>query len=705
VTALGATGVAAADGTTAETIDDDLDTTTDTPQDAIVVFESRPDVDRLRHLDLADGYYKYKAMPFGYTRLTGTQVETVADWPEVRRVEANREHEHKNVHDRDQSGATVVREELFYTGESVHAVVIDGGVDGDHPDLKNNLEANYRFVDPLSNDPDEQIWVDLGERNTGQDGHGTHVSGTVAADGTQSDRRFRGLAPDASVSVYSCQVGLPLLQLTAAYDDMVDKQRQGIHDVQVANNSYGPFGGDQSDFDPFGSLQLATWVAFQEGILSSFSMGNSGSRTNTMTPYGKAPFNLASAATDQNGAVTDFSSRGRTPDYGGPTNYDRQEALENFTDLLEKSYTDQPKIGEGTFSGVVGATASEYHKWEPESTAGYVSATLSWSPNEDVDFYLHEGSRDGRIVASGASLQNPEELATQIDGDKTYWFEVRPFANVTASYRIEYTSREDLDEPPMPPYGIYRPTVGNDGDFKMSTFAPNDPLNATSVDDEVYYGRISGTSMSSPGLIGCAALVFDAYKQNFGAFPEPVEVLKLIEATARSSRESHNAYNIGAGYTTVVEAVRRAEDGNLAAFDEVDVATGGEVTESLFYADGSREGDADAYTAGQSARTTITVEVAESGAIVRDRIPFGWNLEDSDPAITYTENGDRYIEFPGPVSEGDSVTYFLEAPGDTTDAGDYQFGPAEAAPADGVLGFQEIAGVDTNSVVTEDSEL
>ncbi|WP_410985766.1 S8 family peptidase, partial [Bacillus cereus] len=71
-----------------------------------------------------------------------------------------------------------------FTGKGVKVAVIDSGVDRTHPDLKKNYLKGYDFVDNDNNPEDT-------------DGHGTHVAGIVAANGS-----MKGIAPDASILAY-----------------------------------------------------------------------------------------------------------------------------------------------------------------------------------------------------------------------------------------------------------------------------------------------------------------------------------------------------------------------------------------------------------------------------------------------------------------------------------------------------------------------
>ena len=562
--AFGATGTAAA--ATEETIDDSFDLSTDSLQEALVVFTSNEQVDRLRHLDLDSGYHRFEVVPVGYTELTTDQIETVADWAEVRYVQKNVELDYHNDDAQSTTKADTVQSDLGYTGENVHSVVIDSGVDGDHPDLEDDLVHNWRYVNPLSSTEDT-TWEQAGSLDTDDNGHGTHTSGSVTASGNKSDGQYEGMAPDADLTVYSSGLSLFIVKAVAAFDHMIARKQAGETDVRVVSNSYGSSNG--ADFNPADALNVATWEAFQNGILPVFSAGNSGPETNTLNAYTKAPHVLGVAATDDDRHVVDFSSRGRTPSYDGVANYDRKKAFDNLEEYYAADKT-STQVDSGSYSGTVGptGTGSSYERWDAPSKAGYIEATLSWAPStEDIDFYLHEGSKDGRVVASGASLNEPEELAGTIEGGKTYFFEVRPFANVAADYTVDFTAYEGIKRD-VSPTGIYRNGVGTPGELVMSTLAPTDPLQAYYEDTETWYGRISGTSMSCPVAAGAATLVYDAAIAN-GYDPSPIEVLNTIEATAKDYKSGYNPWNIGAGFVDVLNAVERAMDGRFASFGEV----------------------------------------------------------------------------------------------------------------------------------------
>ncbi|MWG34349.1 S8 family serine peptidase [Halomarina oriensis] len=316
-------------------VDDTLDTASDALQETLVVFESNADVGLLDRLSLTDGFLALDVLPVGYALLTGPQIEEVAGWEAVRYVEANRELDYHNADAREVTGVSGVRNDLGYDGSSVHTAVIDSGVAGSHPDLDHAVENNYRWVGNPLGEP--TLWVPVGGLDSDDIGHGTHCSGTIAGDGTRSDGEDAGMAPGASLTVYSSGAAVSILKAAAAFDHLLANHAD---EVSVVSNSYGAASAD--DYNPDGALQTATWETFDAGLLPVFSAGNSGPGNDTLNDYAKAPHVLSVAATDDQRAVTDFSSRGRAASTGA--NYDRETALDNL-----RAYYDS-----GSASGPVG---------------------------------------------------------------------------------------------------------------------------------------------------------------------------------------------------------------------------------------------------------------------------------------------------------------------------------------------------------------
>ncbi|WP_266074808.1 S8 family serine peptidase [Haladaptatus caseinilyticus] len=702
-------------------IDDELDLSTPGPHEVLVVFDARESMDRLTDLDLPKGKHEYSVLPITYTALSSDAIRTAAGWDDVRRIRKAVELAYHNDDSRDAMGVDVVQQELGYDGSSVDAVVIDSGFSGPHPDFEGRLESNWQWVDnPLgTRDPD---WLNLGaEGDTDDLGHGTHCAGIVAGDGSASDGRYKGMAPGARLSVYSVNQAVYLPYVVGAWDHVLSRADDPNDDFDpaVVSNSYGV--ARDVRYNPNDPVNIATWEAFVRGIVPVFSAGNSGPEADTLSRFAKAPHVLCVSATRDDKHVTGFSSRGRTPDENRETNYDRKKALWNLV-RFHAAMTDwQYVVDVGTWEGTVGpaadngtagtdaSTESEFHEWNSPPNADTLELALDVTPEgEQVRVSIREGSKDGTVIAQMGEepVHQHRTLTTDIDGGTTYWVEVEPMISVAVEYTLDYESHETVPGEPVKqrPVGLYRSSVGTPGDMVMSTLGPTDPLDAYGADTEPYYGPMSGTSMSCPAAAGVCTLIIDAARKN-GHDPSPIDVINTIEATARDVHKSYTPWNIGSGFVDALSAVKRAESGDFARFSETTLTDPD--TPTALTVTGSRSDDGSAFTGGQTDQVDISVRSVSYVATVRDTIPAEWTVDADYGDVERVETaGDVKHVFLGSVAPTDGEvtrTYFAEAPDDTSDTGQYTFGPAEAESAKTDDDWIAFGGTETNTVVGEDS--
>jgi subtilisin family serine protease len=223
---------------------------------------------------------------------------------------------------------------LDTTGKGIHIAVIDTGADAAHDDLENVVEycdaTPITAVNPTRTGIHCTPWipatgnqpylsgtnphVDCAVVTCDDEGHGTHVSGTIAGSGSASGGRAHphstiGIAPDAKLHVYSANVGGSLFnfQVLAAYDDLIYKRSRGIYPTVAVSNSWG--GG--TGYDPGSPQSIAFKEAYFVGILSVFAAGNSGPEHNTSSAQCNNPFVVCVAATAKPDHIAMFSSRGR----------------------------------------------------------------------------------------------------------------------------------------------------------------------------------------------------------------------------------------------------------------------------------------------------------------------------------------------------------------------------------------------------------
>lgn len=178
-------------------------------------------------------------------------------------------------------------------GTGIKVCVIDTGIDYNHPDLKANYKEGYNFLagntDPLDDN-----------------GHGTHVSGIIAA--VDSDTGVVGVAPEASLYV------LKVLDKngSGSYTDIVSALQWAIdNEMEVVNMSFG--GTSYSK-----ALEDICNAANNVGILLIAAAGNSGSGSDTIIYPAKYNSVVAVAATDSNDKRASFSSMGPALEISAP---------------------------------------------------------------------------------------------------------------------------------------------------------------------------------------------------------------------------------------------------------------------------------------------------------------------------------------------------------------------------------------------------
>jgi subtilisin family serine protease len=210
--------------------------------------------------------------------------------------------------------------------DAVVVGVIDTGVDYTHPDLANNIWTNPGEIAGDGLDNDGNGYVDdvhgydfVYEDSDPMDvyGHGTHVAGTIAAEGNNN------------IGVVGVNWNAQIMPLKFLNDDgygytfdaiqaveyaTLMKQNYGVN-INLTNNSWGGGGYEQSLYD-------AIAAAGNAGQLFIAAAGNY-SNNNDLYPFYPASYNLDNiisvAATDRYDQLAYFSNYGATTvDLGAP---------------------------------------------------------------------------------------------------------------------------------------------------------------------------------------------------------------------------------------------------------------------------------------------------------------------------------------------------------------------------------------------------
>jgi len=200
--------------------------------------------------------------------------------------------------DRIDDGVGFVQTHQYNTGEGVKVAILDTGIYYDHPDLATNYAGGYDFVNN-DNDPMDD------------NGHGTHVAGTIAA--ISNDIGVVGVAPEASLyalKVLDSSGSGYTSNIIAAINYAIDNK------ISIISMSLG------SNYDDTAFHQICD-IAYSEGILLVAAAGNDYRRVgrtelDTVDYPARYSSVIAVGATTQSDARASFSSTGPAVELAAP---------------------------------------------------------------------------------------------------------------------------------------------------------------------------------------------------------------------------------------------------------------------------------------------------------------------------------------------------------------------------------------------------
>lgn len=193
-----------------------------------------------------------------------------------------------------------------HTGQGIIVAVLDTGVDYNHEDLKNNIWTNNKEVAGNGIDDDGNGYIDdfqgwsfdSSSNNVLDDnGHGTHVSGTIA--GENNGTGVTGIAYNSKI--------MPVKVLDKNGSGSYSNIANGIYyavdnGANVINLSLG--GNSAND-----SLKSAIEYASSKGVIVVMAAGNNGDSTPSYPARYAYNSGIAVGAVDRNNNFTDFSNR------------------------------------------------------------------------------------------------------------------------------------------------------------------------------------------------------------------------------------------------------------------------------------------------------------------------------------------------------------------------------------------------------------
>lgn len=239
----------------------------------------------------------------------------------------------------------------YSQGENVIIAVIDTGCDLDHQDLKNNLLPGKNFINH-------------NEKPYDDNGHGTHVCGTIAAENNGCG--MVGVAPRSKI--------MPIKALNSKGNGNINNLVEAI--IWSANNGANFITMSLGSTNTTLELQRAIEYANTKGSIVFCAAGNSGEQSDILYPA-KYENTISIGAIDENFERTHFTCSGEELDFLAP-------GFNIFSTVPKNSYA----IMSGTSMSnpfAVGCAAlllsynKTYKKYKLESVKDYIEVFKKFS--------------------------------------------------------------------------------------------------------------------------------------------------------------------------------------------------------------------------------------------------------------------------------------------------------------------------------------
>jgi len=486
----------------------------------------------------------------------------------------------------EMTGAKYVQDTLGFTGKNVKVAVMDTGLDYDHPDLGGCFQ-------PLSPELTCRVirgWDFVGDAynaaGTGDalvphpdadpddcNGHGTHVSGIIGANGG-----VRGVAPDVKFGIYrvfGCDG-------STDSDIMLAAMERALHDnMDVLNMSIG----SAFQWPQYPTAAAADKLVTKKGMVVVTSIGNNG-------PTGSTPNGLYSAgapgvganvigtASFDNTAIAQSAFRaspdGRLIPYalatgttGGPPASGTFQLQANTASIFACPTPAAPVGADlgaspwaaGSLTGKIaliqrGGGCGFYLKSIHAQQAGAAGVIIfnnvagAISPTVAV---LVQGQPGITIPVVAITQADGNTLVSRLPGSITWGTDTVTTPATTGNVISGFSSYG------TPPDLSLKPDIGAPGGNIRSTW----PLELGG------YNNISGTSMASPHVAGAAALLLEANRSQ-----KPTTVRDILQNSASPRRLSTSptsafdaTHRQGAGMLDIraaIEATALVSPGKLA---------------------------------------------------------------------------------------------------------------------------------------------
>jgi len=421
----------------------------------------------------------------------------------------------------------VTRGKSLSNGPAIHVAIIDTGIDYNYFELAAAFKAGFNYINRTADPLDDN-------------GHGTHVAGTIAA--ANDGAGVVGIASD--VDVYSLKVldtcgSGRTSDIIQALQWVVDKKKEigGNWIINLSLGSDTPSTPEQTAFD----------AASKAGILIFAAAGNSYDGTDGLSYPAGYPSVVSVGAVDSNNVIADFSQRGADLKLVAPG----VNVISTF--LNGRVATDDGRkipanFADGTLSSGDSACLSKGPVTAKFVSGGTGNVTEIPASVSGKIALIERGGTD----PSGTSLtflaKTRNALAKGAIGVVVY-------SNANPVVTPGFSALTQTDVNTLPPMALIERA---DGLALLTT--PNVTL-TMSFDSHgltELFALLNGTSMATPHAVGAAALVWAASPNSTST-----NVATALEQTAKDLGTAGQDTTYGYG---LVDALAAARQLNPAAF-------------------------------------------------------------------------------------------------------------------------------------------
>ncbi|MGL4797378.1 MAG: S8 family serine peptidase, partial [Paraclostridium sp.] len=448
-------------------------------------------------------------------------------------------------------------------GKGMKIGVLDTGIDFKHPDLEGNYKGGYDCVDeddsPMeatyedwkksyAENPDFYPEFHPGSGSSYYTSHGTHVSGTVAANGKNTDSEFAvtGVAPEADLYVY--RVLGPYG--SGSFEDIIQGVELAVEqEMDVINLSLG------SDTpDPLSPISIVCDNAMLAGTTTVLANGNAGPNLSTVgTPASsKLSISIGASTTAIKLPVYDISlgdlkvnSNTFSRRFDASISDLENKDLEIVDCGIGQTSDFEGKDLKGKVALIQRGELSFNDKLINAQNAGCSLVLIYNNAEGEIPYYLGESNTYANSIA--LTLAEGESIKQAIQNNENPTIQIKQNGETQTEKDLlaDFSSRG-----PVPNSVDIKPDLVAPGASIFSTYPEFINHKEEGEDYTSAYSRISGTSMAAPHVAGLAALI-ESQNPEFDSFDTKVALMNTSDDLA----VPYGVNEVGAGRANAVKAV------------------------------------------------------------------------------------------------------------------------------------------------------